>query len=104
MLQELTTTTKTITTAIMGKGGGAFLEQNFLGELEYKLCSIPGQSGLAHSTIKSYLAAVGLLHIGNGREDPGICGMAGKAGAGTKRSENDISSHKKSGSKTADYR
>ncbi len=35
MLQELTTTTKTITTAIMG-GGGAFLEQNFLGELEHK--------------------------------------------------------------------
>ena len=39
MLQELTTTTETITTAIMGGAGGrggTFLEQNILGELEYK--------------------------------------------------------------------
>ncbi len=36
MLQELTTTTKTITTAIIGRGEGAFLEQNSLGKLEHK--------------------------------------------------------------------
>ena len=33
-------------------------------------------AGLAHSTIKSYLAAVRRMHIENGREDPGICDMA----------------------------
>ncbi len=46
-------------------------------------------AGLAHSTIKSYLAAVRLMHIENGREDSEICDMVGKDGAGTKRSEND---------------
>ncbi len=32
------------------------------------------------------------MHIENGRENPGICDMAGKAGTGTKRSENDTNS------------